>query len=154
MLIGCSWDRKGSCKEFNGKRGSRNIKNKIGRKKGIFFKRWKSKNNKEWKILLFLPVSTKPLRKFSSLTFNFKTCQCIQSSFKSCFVFLDAGLQLENSNLLLGLMKVLSPALHYLALLRGGWSSKGYIIYKALWDRAGRKTLLLITYTFFLLITL
>lgn len=35
-----------------------------------------------------MPVSTKPLRKFSSLTFNFKTCQCIQSSFKSCFVFL------------------------------------------------------------------
>lgn len=40
--------------------------------------------------------------------------------------------------------------LRYLALPRSGWSSKGYIICKALRDRAGRKTLLLISYPFFL----
>lgn len=65
------------------------------------------------------------------------------------YLFSDAGLQLQSSNLLLGLMKLLSPAPHYLALPRGGWSSKGYVICKARRDRAGRRMVLLISYLFF-----
>jgi len=87
VLIGCSWDRKGSCKEFNGKRGSRNIKNKIRRKRGIFLKGERVTIIKNERFFFFLPVSTKLLRKFCSLKFDFKTCQYIQSFFSVCFVF-------------------------------------------------------------------
>lgn len=150
MLIGCSWDRKGSCKEFNGKRGSRNIKNKIGRKRGFFFfKGERVTIIKNERFFYFCQFQQNPQENSLLWRLILKHVSVSNQVLNLALFFSDAGLQLENSNLLFGLMNVLSPALHYLALLRGGWSSKGYIIYKALWDRAGRKTLLLITYPFF-----
>lgn len=150
MLIGCSWDRKGSCKEFNGKRGSRNIKNKIGRKRGIFLKGERVTIIKNERFFYFCQFQQNPYENSVLWRLILKHVSVTNSFFNPALFFSDARLQLQSSNLLLGLMKGLSPALRYLALPRGGWSSKGSIICKTLRDCAGRKTLLFLADSFFL----